>query len=193
MDNRKEGRQTHPINNLKAMLAVPLMLLCSGLHAEVGISGAVGMGAAHIHPVRFGIQKKFDRQWRTDSAWPIGGYWEGSVYAMRSQKALLSRGPKQIQSTALAGVFRFERAEKMLPGWPYIELGIGLAWLSQKEIAGRRLGLHLQFEDRVGIGFRFGKDREFDIGYKAIHFSNAYLGPINHGINLHLLMLGYWF
>ena len=161
--------------------------------ARQGVSIASGYGAAHIVPIRLGLQTEFEKRWRCESEWPIGGYWEGSLYSMRGQKGASLDSHRSLQAVAAAGVIRFERAKETVVGWPYIELGIGVSWLTQKEIGGRNLGIHYQFEDRFGIGFRFGKNREYDIGYKAIHFSNAYIGSHNHGINLHVLSLGYWF
>lgn len=112
---------------------------------------------------------------------------------MHGKKGPLPNSHQQLNAGALAAVVRFNRALCTTIGWPYVELGIGLSLLSQKEIGSRNLGMHFQFEDRFGIGVRFGENREYDFGYKAVHFSNAYLGSVNHGINLHLLTIGYWF
>jgi len=174
------------------------ILLCAGIlvsdcWASQGVSVASGFGAAEIVPLRFGLQTEFEKRWRSESEWPIGGYWEGSVYGMRGQRGRAPGSHRSLEAVAFAGVIRFERAKEIVIGWPYVELGFGLSWLSQKEIGGRDLGMHYQFEDRFGVGVRFGANREYDIGYKAIHFSNAYIGPANHGINLHVLSLGYWF
>ncbi len=158
-----------------------------------GASIASGYGAAHIVPLRLGFQKVFEKKWRTGSAWPITGYWEGSLYAMHGKKGALANSHKTLQAGTIAAVIRFNRALSTRVGWPYVELGIGLSLLTKKEIGGRNLGMHFQFEDRFGIGVRFGENREYDVGYKAVHFSNAYLGSANHGINLHLLTIGYWF
>jgi lipid A 3-O-deacylase len=162
-------------------------------HADGGVSIASGYGAAHIVPIRLGIQKPFNRSWREEWDWPISGYWEASVYNMNGRAAPKRGSHKRLQAIAGAAVMRFARAEPTAIGWPYVELGIGLSYLSRKEIGGRDLGIHFQFEDRVGVGIRLGEQRQYDIGYKAIHFSNAYIGPSNHGINLHLIALNYWF
>jgi lipid A 3-O-deacylase len=175
----------------KALLFMAMFF--SECWAGEGVSVASGFGAAQIVPLRFGFQTEFEKRWRSEAEWPIGGYWEGSVYGMRGQRGTAPGSHRSLEAVALAGVVRFERAKEIVIGWPYIELGLGLSWLSQKEIGGRDLGMHYQFEDRFGVGVRFGANREYDIGYKAIHFSNAYIGPSNHGINLHVLSLGYWF
>lgn len=186
---------------VRLLVIILFVVGCSGVVADavpnpdarVGVSMASGYGVARIVPLRLGLQKEFKKHWWTDRTWFISGYWEGSLYSLHGKRGSAPNSHKQLEVGALAGVFRFNRAERTAMGWPYVELGIGLSLLTQKEMGGRNLGMHFQFEDRFGLGVRFGENREYDFGYKAIHFSNAYLGPINNGINLHLLMLGYWF
>jgi lipid A 3-O-deacylase len=161
--------------------------------AGYGVSVSSGYGAANIVPLRVGFQKNFDKRWCPEAKWPVSGYWEGSLYAMKGERGESPDSNRRLNAVALAGVFRFERAKESMVGWPYIELGVGFSWLSRREIGGRNLGMRFQFEDRFGVGICFGKNGEYDLGYKAVHFSNAYMGSDNHGINLHLITLGYWF
>lgn len=161
-----------------------------------GVSIASGFGAARIVPLRIGIQKAFCKQWKTHNGWPVTGYVEGSFYALNGKRGCLPNGSKsnrQLYATALALAFRINAANQTCIGWPYLELGVGGSYLTRKEIGGRELGMHFQFEDRIGLGLRLGEYRQFDLAYRAVHFSNAYLGHKNHGINLHMLVFGYWF
>lgn len=161
---------------------------------QKGISIASGYGAAHIVPFRIGFQKTLNRDWHPKNAWPITGYVEGSLYDLKGQKGPKAGSHRQLCAAALALVFRFNREKPIASDlYPYIEIGVGGSWLTRQEIGGRELGMHFQFEDRLGIGCRFGEKKQYDLGYKAVHFSNAYLGNSNHGINLHLMTLGYWF
>ncbi len=162
--------------------------------AGTGISMASGYGVAHSIPFRIGAQQEFSKHWCTDSSWLIGGYWEGSFYNLSAHNRNLSSfSHKHVNIGALAAVARLERKQRVQWGWPYLEIGFGASLITHKEFGGRKLGTHFQFEDRIGVGIRFGENREYDVGYKAIHFSNAYIGSYNHGINLHVLMIGYWF
>lgn len=169
------------------------MVFASSAAAQWGGSIASGYGAANIVPIRIGVQKMFTKRWREDSCWPVYGYWEASVYAMNGKKGVEPNSNKRLMATALAAVARMERGTPFSFGHPYVELGFGGSWVNKTEIGGRDLGIHFQFEDRLGLGVRFGQHQEYDIGYKAIHFSNAYIGPSNHGINLHVLNIAYWF
>jgi hypothetical protein len=51
----------------------------------------------------------------------------------------------------------------------------------------------LVFEDRLGLGILLGSSQSIEIGYRLVHYSNAYLAQKNQGLNLHLLIIGYWF
>lgn len=161
---------------------------------EKGVSVASGHGVSDIVPIRIGIQKSFGYPWAHRTRCPIGGYFEASAYALNGKKGRYNpNSNKSAQALALAAVLRFQNQYEILAVYPYLDLGLGASWFSKKEIGGRELGIHFEFEDRLGLGFRFGKNQQFDFCYRAVHFSNAYLGQQNHGINLHLLVLGYWF
>ncbi|MFM8455021.1 MAG: acyloxyacyl hydrolase [Gammaproteobacteria bacterium] len=163
------------------------------------VSFASGYGVAHIKPLRFGIMMDWNRAWKLNTAWTLGGYFELSHTQMPGRSGLISSksrfGNSRLHATALAATARFYYGLETIHSefLPFIDLGFGASWLSKKEIGGRELGIYYQFEDRLGAGFRFGKQAPWELGYRAIHFSNAYLGPKNHGINLHLLVLSYWF
>lgn len=179
-----------------ALLKYAILLSLTGwlmpVSATEGLSIGTGFGAARIVPVRVAFQKTWDKRWNLNSHWPVSGYWEVSGYTMNAHQ-YTTRSPKHLHAFASAFAFRFEKEESFMLGWPYVELGFGLSWLNKKEIGGRKLGMHVLFEDKFGLGIRFGQDKQYDISYKAIHFSNAYIGSVNNGINLHMLIFGFWF
>jgi lipid A 3-O-deacylase len=162
--------------------------------AKTGISLAAGHGLANIVPVRIGFQKAFEKEIHTDHFWPIWAYWEGALYSMNGKACPKRPGShKHLYAAVLAGALRFERQEPLSRLFPYVELGIGVSWVNHREIGGRDLGTPFLFEDRLSFGVRFGENRQYDLSYRLVHFSNAYMGPCNHGINLHMVALGYWF
>ena len=71
----------------------------------------------------------------------------------------------------------------------YVDFGIGIAHLSNKLIANRDLGSIWVFEDRLGIGALLGSKQSLEIGYRFLHYSNAYLAQKNQGLNLHLMII----
>ncbi len=178
------------------ILLLSMFIFSSKINADdlnTGISIASGHGDCSIIPIRVGLQRDFGHKLRPESTFPLGGYWEGSLYYMHGKAAKNPGSHKSLFAAAAAGVLRFEKREKTCLGWPYLDAGIGLSLLSRKEIGGKQLGINFQFEDRVGLGIRFGENRQYDLGYRLVHFSNASIAKHNSGINLHLLVFSYWF
>lgn len=200
MDSKELGRGNKKAGFLLLFIVILISTFSSPLHADQGVSIASGYGTASIIPVRIGLQQSFNHAWCKKSHFHITGYFEASAYALRSKRGLHRSAihgissNRQMNAAALAAVMRVESKEVLLGKiLPYLDIGVGLGYVSKKEIAGRKLGIHFQFEDRLGVGFRFGEKRQYDICYRAVHISNAYLGQQNDGFNLHLLVLGYWF
>lgn len=77
---------------------------------------------------------------------------------------------------SLAPVFVYEFAGARVV--PFIEAGIGVGVMSRTRVEHRNLGSALLFEDRIGAGLRIGAQV---FGLRAIHYSNAGLGPPNDG------------
>ena len=66
---------------------------------------------------------------------------------------------------------------------PYVELGIGVNVLSQTWISDRRLATAFQFGEFAGVGATFGDKREFDLGMRYQHISNADIKRPNDGLS----------
>ncbi|MBX3709772.1 MAG: acyloxyacyl hydrolase [Gammaproteobacteria bacterium] len=77
---------------------------------------------------------------------------------------------------------------------PYLELSIGLSYLSRTRIDNRNLGIHFAFQDRIGMGTSFGTADQFLLGVHAVHYSNACLAEHNSGLSMPLVLdIGYRF
>lgn len=160
---------------------------------KYGVSLSSGHGSAEITPIRIGIQKYWKQEWLRSCPWSFRGYWEASLYYMNGRHGSMEASNSNLQALALAGVLRYESNAPILHLWPFFDVGIGASYLSKSSIGDRRLGIHYQFEDRLGVGVRFGHNKQYELGYRFIHFSNAFMAWYNHGINLHTIVLGYWF
>lgn len=158
----------------------------------IGIAGSSGAGAAHITPYRMALLWDLGPFAWEDRSWQFRGVWELSTAFWNS---VPDRG-RTIDKLSLATTgpqFRLQRAQPFQLGFqPYLEGGIGASWLSETEVGGRRLGMHYQFEDRLGLGMRLGSKQRYDVNIRAMHYSNASLGKYNSGVNLLLLTVGYW-
>lgn len=63
------------------------------------------------------------------------------------------------------------------------EFGIGVALLDDTEFAGKDVSTHYQFEDRLGIGTYWGKNKEYRLSLRYIHYSNAGFKKPNPGLD----------
>jgi lipid A 3-O-deacylase len=158
--------------------------------ARGGISFATGHGTKQVRAKRLSLQRAWSRPFVTANNRAFDGYWELGVTRLDSKQVFSVPANNKITAVTLAGVIRL--STRLI--YPiYLDLGIGLANLSKQEIATRELGSRVLFEDRIGVGILLGNRRQLEIGYRAVHFSNAYLSKKNHSLNLHLLVFGYWF
>lgn len=71
---------------------------------------------------------------------------------------------------------------------PYLDLSVGLSYLNQTRFEKRNLGMHFSFQDRLGVGVLFGRERAFALGLTAIHYSNANLAAHNSGVSVPLML-----
>jgi hypothetical protein len=77
---------------------------------------------------------------------------------------------------------------------PYLDISIGVGYLSNTKFDDRNLGIRFTFQDRIGIGVLFGKCDEFSLGIHGVHYSNAGLAPHNSGITIPIAVdFGYRF
>ncbi len=159
--------------------------------AQLGLFISSGDGVRDITPYRFSANWDFGPIWRCDKPWALTFNWETSGAFWHG-----SHGPNdgndRLHLVTTGPMFRWQRIENE-NFQPYLEGGVGLSWLSRSDIGGRELSIHFQFEDKLGIGFRFGKNGRYDIAYRLYHYSNASIERPNSGVNIQMINLGIWF
>jgi lipid A 3-O-deacylase len=163
------------------------------VYASNGISLSYGNGVTGLKSLRIGVQQLWDEAWCKEHLRVLQGYWELSAYHMHrtNQDDLYNN---KLTVLSFSPVFRLYKPDLILQNKNiYVEFAIGVAQLSKRTLGARELGTNFQFEDRLGFGLQFGKNKQYDIGYRVFHFSNAYIGHKNHGINLQMLYFNYWF
>jgi lipid A 3-O-deacylase len=162
--------------------------------ARWAINTATGWAASEIHPYRIGAMWSFrsintptTTQWLVFPIWETSlGYWDGEPHPERG-------GNDQVTVFTTGPLFRWQYNPKNIKNpSSYLEVGIAASWLSDTQIAGRTLSTHFQFEDKIGMGLRFGEQQQYDIGIRAIHYSNGSIKRPNNGVNMLLLSVGYW-
>ncbi len=169
----------------KKIVLLALAATALPAHAVDGVSLELG-GGNGADVARAAAQWKWQRTWQAWSGWHIGGYWEASLGAWDG-------GRKTVVDVGVTPVLRAEENTPSASA-PYIEAAIGLHLLSQQRITEQKeFGTSWQFADHVGAGIRFGARRQYDLGLRLQHLSNASLKRPNPGINFLLLRAAYFF
>ena len=158
---------------------------------------------AHLNSYRVALVKDWNSRWFNEGNWYIGGYFDLSINHWKSR---LSDGPKisvkgqdSISAMAFSPVFRVTRNSPWFGSvTPFAEAGIGLSMLSGSRLKAKNsdpvdLGIRLQFEDRIGLGFSFGNQQQFSLILRAFHYSNANFHKENDGFNLQEIAFGWKF
>ena len=64
-----------------------------------------------------------------------------------------------------------------------VEFGIGLSLVEDTRFAGKDIGSHYQFEDRLGVTMAFGEQLEHSASLRYMHYSNGGLNDKNPGMD----------
>jgi lipid A 3-O-deacylase len=181
------------MNLSRSKCVVLCVVICSYSNlaqAKIGSSFAFGSGTKQVQAYRLGMQKDWTTSGFGKKPKKFQGYWELAFTKINSALTFSCPSNSHVQVVSAAAVLRIPF--KMYAHW-YVDIGIGAAQFSQQEIATRELGSKLLFEDRAGIGILLGRQQQIEVGYRFLHYSNAYLAQKNQSINLHLVLLGFWF
>jgi hypothetical protein len=92
-------------------------------------------------------------------------------------------------SPVLSKVF-YQVANKYPLRW---EFGIGVSLADDTRFAGKDIGSHYQFEDRIGLSLSFGKDLKQMASIRYMHYSNGGLNSKNPGMDFLNLAYSYQF
>lgn len=179
---------THQV--LVSGLCCILMGFTAGAYARNGVSIGYGRGTKQVNAYRVNVQRAWSNNNMTPNKRRIYGYWELGFTQMHNPVQYWFTTNNNLEATSGSGVLRIPIK---LIGQCYVDLGIGVAYLTNEHIATRNLGARWLFEERVGAGVLFGPWKQYELGYRLTHFSNGYLAQANQSMNLHLIMLGYWF
>ena len=162
----------------KFLLLVLSLVLFSNIaiaeSSDCGISIGYGNADSDIDIYRLGIKKDFSSKWFESNFGYFSGYFELSYNHWKHNN-------DDINTVTLSPVFVYCFGSESNTIRPYIEVGIGVAYLDEYHIADRDLSTHLQFEDRIGVGAKIGF---FDLNFRYMHYSNASITDPNDGIDI---------
>jgi lipid A 3-O-deacylase len=176
------------MKKIVSLLSVFFSMAATPSYAVDGVAVIAGTGD-DADMMGLSVQWDWEKRWFTEGDWSLGGYWEldGSYWKGEGRDA------NDIYGIGITPVLRLQRAA-INNIMPYIELGIGAHVFSEKTLNDdKNMGTNFQFGDHVGTGIRFGRDLNYDLGYRFQHYSNAGLSNHNPGINFHELRIRYNF
>jgi hypothetical protein len=153
-----------------------------GVAFEAGSGDGLNMGRA-------AVQWDWRARWLQTSSWHVGGYWDVALgYWNRNDS-----GPTEHDELFDFGWTPVVRLQPNGLAGPYIEAGLGLHLLSHSSIGDKRMSTALQFGSHIGVGYRFGAKRSYQVGYRFQHMSNGGFKKPNPGINFHQVRVQYHF
>lgn len=187
------------MNKNKLLLLLMLSLMAARAHALDGVYAEYGRGDASIisSPAqakigRIGAIWNWNRSWLNDGAWHVTGYWDVSIAQWHGEKP--GDNNQTVTDIGIMPVFRY--APKDTTGIaPYLEGGIlGLHLISPTYLySNRRFSTAFQFGHIIGFGISLGAQRQFEIGYRYQHVSNADIKLPNNGMDFDILHVAYRF
>ena len=150
-----------------------------------GLSAGYGQSKDddEIDIYRVGLLKDWGVKWLENATGYVNGYFELSYNRWDD-------GEDETNGVALSPVFQYAFNPDGDGRYPYVEGGIGVAYIDEYFIGTRNLSSNLQFEDRIGVGFRFDN---LDLSFRYMHYSNASLKEPNDGIDIFIGSLAWYF
>ncbi|WP_299490106.1 acyloxyacyl hydrolase [uncultured Shewanella sp.] len=144
-------------------------------HLSLGIGHANGGADTY----RLGLQHHFNSPLWQSKVMSLSGYFEFSV-------SYWNNHDNDITTLSLSPVLQLFFFDNSALFKPYIELGIGIAYLSNKylyddTLKQRNLSSYWQFEDRMSIGVKI---KQYDINLRFLHYSNAGFQNPNDGMDM---------
>ncbi len=152
---------------------------------EVALELGYGTGIEDTKLLRFDSQWSFlPRLYRSNRIEVIG---------IGQLSAGIWKGDRDIFNLSATPILRLQSSSPSASLRPYLEVGIGLHYISDIQMRQRVLSTNFQFGDHAGIGVGIGRSHIVDICYMFQHHSNASIKRPNSGINFHILRIGYSF
>jgi len=167
------------MNKLVKGIAVCLLGFGSSFSVQAieGVKVGTGNGQNSTDAYQIALLSDFGQSFFNDK---VKLHWEYGYSRWSSDQGL----NKDLDVFNINPVFTYELGSSDRAYVPYIDFSIGIAYVSDTSIANKKLGQHFQFDDRLGLGVRFGGEKRHDIALGARHVSNAGLDNDNDGFDV---------
>lgn len=159
----------------KEMLGVTGLLLCLSGSPAIALDQWYLQAGAVVDPHQGSLREDLESGLAWKLPWSAGDF-----YTRLNLGAGYSSLPgRQSLRVVLMPVVRFDPGAAQERDSFFAEIGVGLAYLSNTRWSDQTdLNTHLQFEDRLGLGYRFGVN---EISLNFSHYSNGGISQPNPG------------
>jgi lipid A 3-O-deacylase len=173
------------MNKLLTSIFIILSLSFCTLFAKDGYGISVNGGrGSTVDIARLGIQKDFESVIYSNETFNLKGFHELGLNYWNGNR-------KNISAVSYSPVFVVDFNQYTTQGYkPYVDFGIGIAFLSDTLIDSKNMSSSFQFEDRISLGIT--KDN-IDMYIRYMHYSNGGIKKPNDGINMGLIGFNYRF
>lgn len=179
--DQKELRQTHEITQKSTQKTTAARYLGLDMVELVGGTGEkTDHGRLALH-WKVGDYRIFKNPMKLSLA---GSY---ALYNLSSTDA---NGGHKLRDVGLTPTALFHFRNHFWGMRPFLEMGVGFHYLTQKKVSEKNFSTNFQFGDHISVGFEFGKRRDYRINYQFQHLSNGGIESPNPGINFHLISFG---
>jgi hypothetical protein len=124
--------------------------------------------------------------WNMPWSWNLGAGWSLTPYLEANAGLIRASRTSAFIGSAGPGIYftGFKETTRIF-------MGINPTYISKHQFGRDDLGGAIQFTSHIGIDFHV--TRQWAIGYRLQHMSNAGLYSPNPGVNIHMLEVGYRF
>lgn len=164
------------------LVAVTLGLMFSSSASAASPAFAIDylMGESDVDGVRIGLRPHETTLKDLPLLGDVDVYWEVSLNYWSDSDS--NHEDDENYAIALSPVFTKQFATVF--GNPIRwEAGIGVSVLEDTMFAGKDMGTHFQFEDRIGVNMKFGEQQNHTVALRYMHYSNGGLDSENPGID----------
>jgi len=147
------------------------------------IAFGYGDSSEHMEVYKLSIKKDLNNYFFDNRYKYLPKYYETSLGYWKGESG------GNIKSLSFTPMFRYNFGQ-YYESIPYIEAGVGAAYISKTKLQGQNFGTHFQFENVIGIGFKFS---DFDLSFRYIHYSNAGFDSNNAGVDFSMISISYKF
>jgi len=133
--------------------------------------------------------------WAPWATWPVAADWSLSLRGTAGVAYWDSRKGDSDKSLVAVSAYPILRLDTPPIGGivPYLEGSVGLNLLSRTQIGEHQVSTAFQFGEFAGVGIAFGDNRQFDLGVRYQHVSNADIKKPNDGLTYGSVVFQYRF